>query len=267
MKDLLRGVVNGALRSLGYEVRRIEPLRVNPKYYLRLIDEYFGHLSQTGFLDLPDVPNRTEQLARLDGTAITEAAYVLKYLHLSLVRDGDVCEFGVGTGATSALVANEIAGTGKHLWLFDSFEGLPKPTEKDTLVDDIHSVGSIEAYEGRMSYPMRMVRSRLSRIAFPTNRLHIVPGFIEETIKKAELPRTVAFAYVDFDFYEPIKIALEFLDTVMPADAHIVVDDYGHFSSGAQTAVDEFVNAGAGRYECLLPPRYAGAFAVLHKRA
>jgi hypothetical protein len=37
---------------------------------------------------------------------------------------------------------------------------------------------------------------------------------------------------VDFDFYEPIKGALEFLDTRMPAGGRIIVGDYGFFSGG-----------------------------------
>jgi O-methyltransferase len=39
--------------------------------------------------------------------------------------------------ATSALLANEIRSTERTLWLFDSFKGLGKPSEKDLLIDDI----------------------------------------------------------------------------------------------------------------------------------
>ena len=65
---------------------------------------------------------------------------------------GDICEFGVAQGTTSALMSNEIKGLKeRNLWLFDSFEGLPMPTEKDQLKDDIFSLGSIEAYKGTMA--------------------------------------------------------------------------------------------------------------------
>jgi hypothetical protein len=36
---------------------------------------------------------------------------------------------GIAQCATSALIANEISSSKKNLWLFDSFKGLPKPTE------------------------------------------------------------------------------------------------------------------------------------------
>ena len=64
----------------------------------------------------------------------------------------------------------------------------------------------------------------------------------------------------------PIKLTLEFLHQVTSNDAIIIVDDYGHFSSGAKTAVDEFVeekNSSAKVYECLIPNTQYGHFAVL----
>ncbi len=73
------------------------------------------------------------------------------HLNRALGLDGDVCEFGVAQGATSALIANEIRGTEKDLWLFDSFEGLPKPTDHDILIDDIFNLGSIDRYQGTMA--------------------------------------------------------------------------------------------------------------------
>jgi hypothetical protein len=77
----------------------------------------------------------------------------------------------------------------------------------------------------------------------------------------------VAFAYVDFDFYEPIEDALEFLDGRMPPGGRIVVDDYGFFSEGAQLAVDQFVARVGARFKFELPLRFAGHFCVLKKLA
>jgi O-methyltransferase len=186
--------------------------------------------------------------------------------------DGDVCEFGVAQGQTSALIANEIVLSGnKALHLFDSFDGLPKPSEKDRLKDDILSLGSMEAYAGAMSYPEDMVRARLEAIAFPSQRYMIHKGFIEQLLPKdKDLPKRVSFAYVDFDFYEPIKLTLEFLHEITPNGAIIVVDDYDFFSTGPKTAVDEFIqgkNSHEMLYECVVPNPTYGYFAVLTKKA
>lgn len=267
MKAILKKLINGALRPLDLEVRRFEPLRVDPKKYLRAIEELLGCYAQLGVADLPPSKRRVELMARLHGTQVSEAVYLLKYLHESLAIEGGVCEFGVAAGATSALMANELRETNKDLWLFDSFQGLPKPTGKDLLIDDILGIGTIEQYEGRMAFGEWEVRDRLKNAEFPLSRVHIVPGFIEKTINSRQLPETVAFAYVDFDFYEPIRIALEYLDRCMPPGGHIMVDDYGFFSAGAQAAVDEFAAARKGQYEPLLPYKFAGHFIALRKRA
>ena len=84
------------------------------------------------------------------GTNLVEALFLLNELSQAMHLDGDVCEFGIAQGATSALIGNEIRNTSKALWLFDSFEGLPRPTEKDKLIDDIFSLGSIEKYQGQI---------------------------------------------------------------------------------------------------------------------
>ena len=168
-------------------------------------------------------------------------------------------------------MANEIASSGnKNFRMFHPFEGLPKPSDQDQLKDDIFSLGSIEAYTGTMIYPDDMVRSLLNAISFPTERYVIHKGFIEQLIHDEKaLPKEVSFAYVDFDFYEPIKVTLEYLHRVTPSGAVIIVDDYDFFSTGAKTAVDEFIEAKSSLgtvYECLVPDTDYGYFAVLTKK-
>lgn len=217
-------------------------------------------------LPSPAPEGRSELLAQLLGTQLPEAIYVINYLHQSLKLPGDVCEFGVAQGATSALLANEIRHTEKLLWLFDSFEGLPRPTEKDTLIHDIFSLGTMEKYAGTMAYGADEVLERLRAISYPPARVKIVPGFIDNTISQGDLPERVCFAYVDFDFYEPILIVLNYLNEHLSRAGCIVVDDYGFFSSGAATAVNEFLAAHSSEYDLVLPDESAGHFVILCKR-
>jgi O-methyltransferase len=263
---ILRRIVDSTLHPLGLHLTRFsEPERSNGEL-IEGVRELEGCYRDLLFPDIPDRENRPELMRQLLGTSVGEAMYILGALYRSLSCSGDLCEFGVAQGATSALLANEIRGTDKKLWLFDSFEGLPKPTEKDKLIHDIFNLGSMEAYTGQMACDVSMVKNRLDSIAFPLNKVEIVPGFIETTIHLKRLPNLVSFAYVDFDFYEPILIALNYLDQHMPPGAHIVVDDYGWFSSGAQTAVDEFTSTHPERYDMTLPIKSAGHFAVLRKK-
>jgi O-methyltransferase len=260
----LEGLIGSVLDRMGLQLSR-KGSYVRWQRRAETAVELESIFRQFVFPDLPEYPRRAELMARLEGTQVSEAIYLLNALHRSLQLPGDICEFGVAQGATSTLMANEIAGTDKKLWLFDSFEGLPRPTDKDQLIDDIFNLGSIEKYQGQMAHKQNEVLARLKSIGFPLARVQLVPGFIENTVGKLGLPSGICFAYVDFDFYEPIRIALRFLHDHMQPGAHIVVDDYGHFSSGAQTAVDEFVTRQEGRYECSLPFPFAGNFAVLRK--
>lgn len=264
-------MINVLLKPLDVKLTKVASQNGRPAYvamrnHERFIQEFHGCFSELIFPDLPFTENRYELLAQLIGTGFSEAMYLLAFLHGSMSLEGDVCEFGVAQGATSAILANEIVSSNKCLWLFDSFQGLPKPTAKDELVDDIFNLGSIEAYQGTMRCPIDDVKSRIRAISFPFSRLKIVPGFIEETIKGACRPEKLCFAYVDFDFYEPTSVALSFLSDHLSVGGSILIDDYGFFSSGVKTAVDEFMIRYSDSYDMIMPPRFAGHFSVLVRR-
>lgn len=269
-KNVIKGILNSALSVAGLAVVNKETVNRSNRSQIvdseltRFLSEIEETLRTTNLPALPKYEGRHHFMRQAINLKV-QTFYILNYLHQSLATEGDVCEFGVAHGATTVLLANEIKKTNRHLWLFDSFEGLPKPTVKDKLIDDIANLGSIEKYQGQMSHPKEQVLSRLHEVGFPESRLHIIPGFIEETIKSCNLPEKVAFAYVDFDFYEPILIALQSLDSRISRNGFVLVDDYGYFSEGAKTAVDEFMAAQGNRYELNLPPASAGKFAILKK--
>jgi O-methyltransferase len=212
---------------------------------------------------------RARDLAQLIGTTVGEGLYICDALQHALEGPGDICEFGVAQGATSRLLARELMADARaqvrSLWLFDSFEGLPRPTAKDRLLDDIFKLGNMAAYEGTMRCARSLVETKLRDAGFPAERTQIKEGWVERTIREAPLPAAVCFAYVDFDFYQPIADALAWLDTVTGRGSRVIVDDYGFFSEGAQIATDEFVAATGGRWKFSLPAPSAGKFALLER--
>jgi hypothetical protein len=231
-----------------------------------MIREIEGLYSEFVFRNFtPSDDKRLELMFNLTGTGIGKAIHILNYLDKSLELEGDICEFGVAQGSTSALMAYEIRNTNKNIWLFDSFKGLPKPTEKDSLIDDIFNLGSMDAYKGKMACGVNQVTARIRDIGFPFNRVNIVSGFIEKTIELSNLPDKVCFAYVDFDFYEPTSIALVFLNKVLQVNGFIIVDDYNFFSTGCKIAVEEFMADNKGTYSLTLPLKSAGKFCILQK--
>ena len=270
LKKIIIKTIVKLLKPIGYSIIPIDSKNLLLNYknvdanfinliasYETLFSEKFGHLSSN--------KNRINILKELLGTSPSEAYFIINSLDMTNLIEGDVCEFGVAQGITSQLIANEILNkNSKALHLFDSFEGLPKPTEKDILKDDIFNLGNIEAYAGKMSVPEKNVINRLQTIKFPKNRVVIHKGFIEELIlNKKQFPEHVAFAYVDFDFYEPIKITLEFLTQVTKKGSIIIVDDYDFFSTGAKTAVDEFIEQQKSIFKLFVPNETHGYFAIL----
>ncbi|MDQ1255618.1 MAG: O-methyltransferase [Candidatus Hydrogenedentes bacterium] len=266
MRSQLRNAVNSLLKPLGIELRRIDSPRLFPRVYADTLNELLGAFHELGLSPLPADDRRLGLMMQLMGAKVSQSIYLMEYLRKSFDVAGDVCEFGVAAGATSALIANEMRATDKKLWLFDSFQGLPKPTAKDRLLDDILELGSMDRYEGAMSFDRTHVEGRLREIDFPESRTVIVPGFIEDTLGKEPVPSRISFSYVDLDLYEPIRLALEFLHGVTTPGGFIMVDDYGFLSEGAKIAVDEFLHAHASRYEKISSLPFAGPFAILHKR-
>lgn len=206
-------------------------------------------------------------VANLLGTNAVEAAYVLQGMQEALGVPGDVCEFGVAQGRTSALIAHQLLGTDRHLWLYDSFEGLPAPTAKDELVDDIFGLGSMDAYTGTMKNPEALVREQLAKVQFPEARTHVVRGWVEETIGQGVGPERVAFAYLDCDLYSPTICILRSIHDRLSVGSVLVLDDYGYFSSGVATAVAEFMADYPHGYDLRAPfdVDVAGAFRVLRR--
>lgn len=77
------------------------------------------------------------------------------------------------------------------------------------------------------------------KIGFPRERLHHYPGWYAETLADYS-GGPIAFASLDCDYYESVKLALDFIDHHAAPSATIVADDYGGWP-GAKAAIDEWL--------------------------
>ena len=265
----MKKLINWFLHKLGYEIVRFSD-KQPPVFWLssnfkELAAAYEGYFQKEEAFSLEENPLRIKLLSRLRGTPPPEAYFLILGLAKTRKIAGDVCEFGVAQGETSALLANELRESEKILHLFDSFQGLPAPSENDRLIDDIFNLGSMRAYEGTMASPREQVAARLQAVNFPPKRYRIHEGFIEDTlVGSSDLPQQVSFAYVDLDLYRPTVRALQFLDSSSKPGAVFIVDDYDYFSTGVKEAVDEFISSHAG-YVTSKPDSIFGKFIILIK--
>ncbi len=120
----------------------------------------------------------------------------------------------------------------RDVWLFDSFEGLPKPTDMDG-----HEA---PAYEGWCHGDLTKVKKVFQKLQIPEPRVHIVKGWFQDTFPQVQIPG-IAVLHVDADWYESVKLCLEkFYDCIQPRGC-IVLNDYGDWQ-GCKIATEEFIN-------------------------
>lgn len=149
---------------------------------------------------------------------------------------GDIVECGVWNGGSAAVMG--VASVGgpcprpRTIWLFDSFQGLPRPSEKDGEVErrfyfNELNKGSIER-----------VKQILGRLDLRLENIKIIPGWFEQTLSSAPINK-IALLHIDADWYNSVKIVLDkFYDRVVPG-GFIVLDDYGYWV-GCNRALQDF---------------------------
>lgn len=164
---------------------------------------------------------------------------------------GAFVECGVWRGGSSmaAALAFALAGdTGRDLYLFDTFAGMSRPTDDDrTLVSDQQAMDKWlrEQTAGDGSTwchaSLQDVQANLARTGYPPERLRMVQGKVEDTLRRTEtLPAQIAILRLDTDWYESTKAELDELFWRVTPGGVVIFDDYGHWA-GAKKAVDEFL--------------------------
>ena len=169
------------------------------------------------------------------------------YQAVSRVRQfsipGDIVECGTFRGGTAALMALA-CDFGRHVWMFDSWEGFPEPT-----ADDPPS-----AAKGGCAVNFPEVFAFLETAGVLKNAT-MVKGWFKDTFPLHEV-KQIAVLHLDCDWHDSVKISLEtFYDLVSPGGV-IQVDDFGHWS-GCRKAVDNFFK-GRGIAPALVPLDYTG---------
>ena len=161
---------------------------------------------------------------------------------------GDIVECGVWRGGSIMAVAKTLLDAGvpdRDIYLFDTFTGMTAPTAEDR--DHRGRPASTqfaERADGDQSSHwcragIRTVRANLALTGYPPERLHLVPGMVEETIP-AQAPARIALLRLDTDWYVSTRHELDHLWPRLVSGGICIIDDYGHWS-GSRQAVDEYL--------------------------
>jgi O-methyltransferase len=178
---------------------------------------------------------------------------------------GSIVECGVWRGGSMQAVARTLLARGvtdRDLHLFDTFEGMPPPTDRDRRPDG-KPASELLASRPRSRKvwavaTMEDVQAGMADTGYPAAHVHLHRGLVEDTIP-AQAPDRIAILRLDTDWYESTRHELEHLYARVPSGGVVIFDDYD-FWQGARQAIDEFLDRGGARV--LLVPIASGRIAV-----
>jgi O-methyltransferase len=232
----LGSVVNAMLRYAGLEVRAAgrQPRSQSPKFVD--VDPWIA-----------DIIDKVRPFTMTSEERISALCHAVKYILRSSIP-GDIVECGVWRGGSMMAAAIALLALGDNsrvLHLFDTFEGMPAPTEIDraadsgipasVLLQEADPSSDVRAYS-----PIEDVRANLVSTGYPVSRLRFVKGPVEHTIPR-EAPREISILRLDTDWYESTRHELVHLYPRIVSGGVLIIDDYGHWE-GARKAVDEYLS-------------------------
>lgn len=157
--------------------------------------------------------------------------------------EGALVECGVAQGGTAAMLAlanREIGNVKRQKWFFDSYEGLPEPTEEDY---DKGKVGEFirPLPKGSCLGTIEQVSELMfDKLLFPVSEIHLIKGWFQDTVPVyRDSIGPIAVLRLDGDWYESTKIPLENFYSHVSDGGIVIVDDYAT-CFGSRKATDEF---------------------------
>ena len=237
--NIIKRGIRGLARAAGYEITRLSE------------DEFGWELA-----DLSAEEKRIVTAVRPFTMTSAERIIALTTAtrHVSVNRvEGAIVECGVWRGGSTMaalLTLRGLADTGREVFLYDTYEGMPAPTDKDVSVDGVaagRQLAQTPAGTGVWCYAsIEDVKANVLSTGYPEARLHFVRGKVEETLP-ATLPSSIALLRLDTDWYESTLHELKHLFPLLHPRGVLIIDDYGHWQ-GARKAVDEFFQDKQGQY-------------------
>lgn len=171
----------------------------------------------------------------------------VKYLSRNRI-EGDFVECGVWRGGSmmaAMLALLQLGDTSRHFYLYDTYEGMTPPTDKDVTSENDHAMDLLAASaadkEGHSYWcvaGLDDVQRNIFSTGYPKDKIHFVKGRVEDTLP-ASMPEKIALLRLDTDWYESTYHELTHLYPLLCPNGVMILDDYG-FWQGCRKAVDEY---------------------------
>lgn len=235
-KHAIKRSLKRTARTIGYDIVKYHPEAVRPRSYPQdFTPQHISILNKVG----PYTLTSQERIYSL----IEAVSYVVR----AGIR-GSLVECGVWRGGSMMAAALTLRGLkceDRDLYLFDTFDGMPKPGDVD-----VHATGQAAMTEfvqeqrgedcSAVCYaPLHEVKSAMALTGYDRDRVHFVRGKVEDTIP-SQAPESIAVLRLDTDWYESTRHELEHLYPRLSPGGILIIDDYGDWQ-GARKATDEFI--------------------------
>ena len=163
---------------------------------------------------------------------------------------GDIVECGTWRGGLAALMLQHVLDNklNKLLFIYDTFEGMPEPGDKDH-PDALRRYSELKdgEYSDWCRAGIDVVRDTLTQVTNNYNDYcHLIEGKVEDTLEVFG-PTSIALCRLDTDWYSSTKVEMEVLYPRVVKGGYIIVDDYSDWP-GCKQAVDEYLVNVDGEY-------------------
>lgn len=223
-------MLNSLLKPLGLQLQKLDKPNMNPDFE----QEFVTILEKC----LPYTMTSAERLY-----SVYQA---INYIENAKI-EGSIVECGVWRGGSTMCALyqlNNLKSNSRQVFLYDTFEGMSEPTDKDK--DVLGEAAKKQLNQRSKSEedilwafaPLERVKENIALTGYSVDKINFIKGKVEDTIP-GTLPGKIALLRLDTDWFESTWHELVHLFPLLETGGVIIIDDYGHWA-GAREAVDKY---------------------------
>jgi hypothetical protein len=156
---------------------------------------------------------------------------------------GDLIETGVWRGGACIFMhgcLKALGGTGRRVWVADSFAGLPEPDPTRAKERDFYHSDMMQIAYQRMEAGLDEVKGNFAAYNLLDDNVKFLQGLFKDTLNTPEISQ-LAVLRIDGDYYDSTMDALRALYHKVSYGGFVIIDDYGEDKwTDCRQAVDDF---------------------------
>lgn len=168
----------------------------------------------------------------------SEETLMFTYEMAKKYADVPGCYVECGVAAGAQIIAMAYGAPNKTIFAFDSFQGIPLPSNEDDQIPGIRKLSESERKElpdpgkqklessGATVCSLEQFKSNLETSGVELGNIHIIPGWFEETIPQKRYPLPISILRLDGDLYNSTLHCLKWCYGYVTMGGIVIIDDY-----------------------------------------